>query len=175
MRSSRHAVSLALALAAGAVCARAGAEPEIPDAVLLPPADLSVSVDDGLRNVQPGQSVTWILTVDNIGINGLSGVLLTSAQSGSLSHVSWVCDATMGSQCTASGFNAPNDSVTIASRGYVRYRITGTVGNDAQGTVGFSVSAAAPSGYIDTNPANNHGSDVDNVVRDTIFANGFQR
>ncbi|MET0232514.1 MAG: hypothetical protein ABW186_16405 [Rhodanobacteraceae bacterium] len=141
----------------------------------LPPADLSVSVDDSLDSVRPGQIVTWIVTVDNVGINGLSGVLLTSAQSGSLSHVTWICDATMGSQCTASGINAPNDSVTIASRGYVRYRITGTVGNDAHGTVGFSVSAAAPSGYIDVDPDNNHSTDTDIVVRDTIFANGFQR
>jgi len=171
----RHLLPIAVALAAGAAFAQSGAEPDDPAVEFLPPADLSVSVDDGIESVRPGQIVTWIVTIDNIGINGLSGVLLTSATSGSVSHVSWICDATMGSQCTASGFNAPNDSVTIASRGYVRYRITGTVGNDAQGTIGFSVSAAAPSGYIDTNPANNHSTDTDVVVRDTIFANGFQR
>ena len=165
---------LAVASAAGAAFAQSGDEPDDPAVEFLPPADLSVTVDDGLESVRPGQIVTWILTVDNVGINGLSGVLLTSAQSGSLSHVSWICDATTGSQCTASGINAPNDSVTIASRGYVRYRITGTVGTDATGTVGFSVSAAAPSGYIDVNPANNHSTDIDAVVRDTIFANGFQ-
>jgi len=171
----RHLLPAAVAFAACTAIAGSGVEPHRPNAVLLPPADLSVSVDDQLDSVRPGQVVTWILTVDNVGINGLAGVLLTSAQAGSLSHVSWICDATMGSQCTSSGFNAPNDSVTIASRGYVRYRITGTVGNDAVGTVGFSVSAAAPSGYIDVNPENNHSTDTDVVVRDTIFANGFQR
>lgn len=171
----RHLLPIAIAFAAGAAFADSGTEPDDPAVEFLPPADLSVTVDDGLDAVQPGQIVTWVVTIDNIGINGLSGVLLTSAQSGSLSHVTWVCDATMGSQCTASGFNAPNDSVTIASRGYVRYLITATVGNDAHGTVGFSVSAAAPSGYVDTNPGNNHGTDVDVVVRDVIFANGFQR
>ena len=170
----RHLLPVAVAFAAGAAFAQSGSEPDDPAVEFLPPADLSVSLDDSLETVRPGQVVTWILTIDNIGINGLSGVLLTSAPSGSLSHISWICDATMGSQCTASGFNAPNDSVTIASRGYVRYRITGTVGTNAQGTVGFSVSAAAPSGYIDTNPNNNHSTDIDVVVRDTIFANGFQ-
>jgi hypothetical protein len=175
MRMIRHLLSLAAALAAGAACAQSGVGPDDPAVEFLPPADLSVTVDDGLDTVTPGQVVTWVLTIDNIGINGLSGVLLTSAQSGSLSHVTWVCDATMGSQCTASGFNAPNDSVMIASRGYVRYLITATVGLDARGTVGFSVSAAAPAGYIDINPANNHSTDTDAVVRDVIFANGFQR
>jgi hypothetical protein len=170
-----HLLLITIAFAAGAAFAQSGTEPDDPAVEFLPPADLSVTVDDSLDTVQPGQVVTWILTIDNIGINGLSGVLLTSAQTGSLSHISWICDATMGSQCTASGFNAPNDSVTIASRGYVRYRITGTVGTNAQGTVGLSVSAAAPSGYIDTNPGNNHSTDTDVVVSDTIFANGFQR
>lgn len=171
----RYLLPLAAAFAVGAAFAQSGDEPDDPAVEFLPPADLSVSVDDGFATVRPGQIVTWIVTVDNVGINGLSGVVLTSAQSGSVSHVSWICDATMGSQCTASGINAPNDSVTIASRGYVRYRITGTVGNDAQGSVGFSVSVAAPSGYIDVDPDNNHSTDTDVVVRDTIFANGFQR
>jgi uncharacterized repeat protein (TIGR01451 family) len=170
----RHLLPLAVAFAAHAAFAQSGAEPDDPDVEFLPPADLSVSVDDSLESVRPGQIVTWIVTVNNVGINGVSGVLLTSAQSGSLSHVTWICDATMGSQCTSSGINAPNDSVTIASRGYVRYRITGTVGSNATGTVGFSVSVAAPSGYIDVNPDNNHSTDTDVVVRDTIFANGFQ-
>jgi uncharacterized repeat protein (TIGR01451 family) len=175
MRMLRHFLSIAAVLAAGAAFAQSDIAPDDPAVEFLPPADLTVSVDDGLDAVTPGQVVTWILTIDNVGINGLTGVVLTSAQSGSLSHVTWVCDATMGSQCTASGFNAPNDSVAIASRGYVRYRITATVGADATGTVGFSVSAAAPAGYIDVNPANNQSTDIDVVVRDVIFANGFQR
>jgi hypothetical protein len=175
MRMIRRFLPIAAALAAGAAFAQSGVVPDDPDVEFLPPADLTVTVDDGLDTVTPSQVVTWILTIDNVGINGLTGVLLTSAQTGSLSHVTWICDATMGSQCTASGFNAPNDSVTIASRGYVRYRITATVGADAQGTVGFSVSAAAPAGYVDVNPGNNHGTDIDVVVRDVIFANGFQR
>jgi uncharacterized repeat protein (TIGR01451 family) len=175
MRMFRLLLPFAVALAAGAAFAQTGFEPDEPAVEFLPPADLSVLLDDHLESVRPGQVVTWILTVGNVGINGLTGVLLTSAQSGSLSHVTWVCDATMGSQCTASGLNAPNDSVTIASRGFVTYRITGTVGSDAHGTVGFSVSAAAPAGYVDINPDNNHSTDIDVVVRDVIFANGFQR
>jgi uncharacterized repeat protein (TIGR01451 family) len=170
----RHMLLAAAAFAAGAAFAQSGSGPDDPVVEFLPPADLSVTLDDGLESVRPGQIVTWTLSVDNVGINGLSGVLLTSAQAGSLSHVSWVCDATMGSQCTSSGSNAPNDSVTIASRGRVRYLITGTVGSEAHGTVGFSVSAAAPSGYVDVNPQNNQATDTDVVVRDTIFSNGFE-
>ena len=164
----------AIALATGATYAQSGSEPDDPAVEFLPPADLSALLDDGLDTVRPGEVVIWTLTIDNVGINGLSDVLLTSAQSGNLSHVSWVCGATTGSRCTASGFNAPNDSVTIAARGYVRYLITGTVGADARGSVGFSVSAAAPAGFIDVDPDNNQSTDTDVVVSDTIFVNGFE-
>ena len=92
----RHLLPVAVAFAASAAFAQSGVAPDDPAVEFLPPADLSVTVDDGLDTVQPGQIVTWILTIDNIGINGLSGVLLTSAPSGSLSHISWICDATMG-------------------------------------------------------------------------------
>ena len=89
------------------------------------------------------------MTVNNVGINGLSGVLVTTALSSNLSQVTWTCRAAMGSQCTSNGFGAPSDSIEIASRGNVSYRITATVAPNATGSVSVSVSAATPAGYID--------------------------
>jgi len=143
-------------------------------ATFFAPADIAVSVDDGLSGVKRGQTVTWRLTINNVGINGLSGVLITSALSRGLIQVSWTCDATMGSSCTAFGSGAPNDSVVVASRGGVSYTITATVSPAASGTVSVSASAAIPSGYVDQNPDNNHDTDIDAVTTDVIFKNDFE-
>jgi uncharacterized repeat protein (TIGR01451 family) len=146
---------------------------EDPAAELFSPADVSVTLDDGLDTVKAGQVVTWTLVIKNVGINGLAGVLLTTALSRDLRQVSWNCIATMGSQCRASGFGAPNDSVVIASRGSVNYRITATVGSDASDTISVSSSATTPSGYIDLTPENNRATDIDVVVNEVIFTDGF--
>lgn len=177
----RHLLFGAAALAAGALRAQtpgpgAGGGAHVPDVEFLPPADISVSLNDGRDTVERGQTVTWIFAVNNVGINGLAGVQLTTALSRSLSQVSWTCIATMGSQCSSYGSGAPNEAVTIASRGSVSYRITATVGQDASDTVSVSVSAAAPAGYVDLTPENNRATDTDEVAdaeTDVVFADGF--
>jgi uncharacterized repeat protein (TIGR01451 family) len=165
----RHVMFAVAALAAGACYAQSR-----PGEELLPPADVSVTVTDGLSTVQPGQSVRWTLTVSNTGINGLAGVLVTTALSSNLSQITWTCRATTGSQCTSNGFGALNDSIDIASRGSVSYRILANVDPDAAGSVSVSVSAATPAGYVDLTPDNNRATDTDSVFdEELIFSDGF--
>jgi uncharacterized repeat protein (TIGR01451 family) len=165
----RHAVFAVAVFAAGASHAQSR-----PGEELLPPADVSVTVTDGLSTVQPGQSVRWTLTVSNTGINGLAGVLVTTALSSNLSQITWTCRATTGSQCTSNGFGALNDSIDIASRGSVSYRILANVAPDAAGSVSVSVSAATPAGYVDLTPDNNRATDTDSVFdEELIFSDGF--
>jgi uncharacterized repeat protein (TIGR01451 family) len=141
----------------------------------LPPADVSVTVSDGLATVNRGQNVRWTLTVNNVGINGLAGVLVTTALSDNLNQVTWTCRATTGSQCTSNGFGTLNDSIDIASRGSVSYRIDAVVAQNASGSVSVSVSAATPAGYIDLTPDNNRATDTDTVFdEELIFADGFE-
>ncbi|HKE47442.1 MAG TPA: hypothetical protein VKB52_05220 [Rhodanobacteraceae bacterium] len=177
MRIRRLLVLAAVAFAAGSLHAQAlpGSERDAPPIVELPPADISVTLDDGFDVVEPGQIVTWTLTVNNVGINGLSGVLLTTALSRNLSQIFWTCRASTGSQCTSNGSGAPNDSIVVASLGSVSYRMTATVRLDAVDTVSVSMSAAIPSGYIDLTPENNRATDTDFVGThdDTIFVDGF--
>ena len=172
-----HLLLGAIALTVGAADAQSlpggYASEDAPDVELLPPADVSVTLSDGLDTVAPGQIVTWTLTVNNVGINGLAGVILTTALSRNLSQISWTCRATTGSQCTANGAGAPNDSIVIASRGSVSYRVTATVSPTAAGMVSVSISAAIPSGYIDLTPDNNRATDTDVVLDEMIFADGF--
>jgi len=140
----------------------------------LPPADVSVTLTDGLKTVLPGQTVRWTLTVNNVDISGLVGVVVTTALSSNLTQVTWTCRATTGSECTSNGFGTLTDSIDIASRGNVRYSITAIVAPDATGTVSVSVSAATPAGYIDLTPDNNRATDTDTVYdAELIFADDF--
>jgi len=161
-------------LAVAAFAAGASHAQSTPDVAQLPPADVSVTLSDGLSTVTAGQSVRYTLTVNNVGINGLDGVLVTTALSANLSQVTWSCRATTGSQCTSNGFGELTDSISIASRGSVSYRIDAVVSPAASGTVSISVSAATPSGYIDLTPDNNRATDTDAVFdEELIFADGF--
>lgn len=165
----RHVLLGAAVLAAGASHAQSR-----PDQELLPPADISVTLSDGLATVLPGQSVRWTLTVNNVGINGLAGVLVTTALSGNLSQITWTCRATTGSQCTSNGFGELSDSIDIASRGSVSYRMDAVVAQNATGSVSVSVSAATPAGYIDLTPDNNRATDTDSVFdEELIYSDGF--
>jgi uncharacterized repeat protein (TIGR01451 family) len=171
---TRHLLFAAAVLAAGSARAQSGSPGPDDDVELLPPADISVTLTDGLKTVLPGQTVRWTLTVNNVGINGLAGVLVTTALSSNLSQVTWTCRATTGSQCTSNGFGTLTDSIDIASRGNVSYRIDAIVSPNATGTVSVSVSAATPAGYIDLTPDNNRATDTDTVYdEELIFADGF--
>ena len=165
----RPVVLAAAAFTAGTLHAQS-----TPDEAQLPPADVSVTLSDGLSTVTAGQSVRYTLTVNNVGINGLAGVLVTTALSENLSQVTWTCRATTGSQCTSNGFGELTDSIDIASRGSVSYRIDAVVSPAASGSVSVSVSAATPSGYVDLTPDNNRATDTDTVFdEELIFADGF--
>jgi uncharacterized repeat protein (TIGR01451 family) len=172
----RHLLFAAAAFAAGSVHAqdRSGRPGPDDDIELLPPADVSVTLTDGLQVVSQGQTVRWTLTVNNVGINGLAGVVVTTALSSNLSEITWTCRATTGSQCTSTGFGELTDSIDIASRGNVSYRITATVAADATDSVSVSVAAATPAGYVDLTPDNNRAMDTDTVFdEELIFADGF--
>jgi len=170
----RHLLTATAVLAVGLARAQS-ADPGPDDNIqALPPADVSVTLTDGLKTVFPGESVRWTMTVSNVGINGLAGVIVTTALSSNLSQVTWTCRAATGSQCTSNGFGAPSDSIDIASRGSVSYRINAIVSPAATGSVTVSVSAATPAGYIDLTPDNNRATDTDTVYdASTIFADGF--
>lgn len=172
----RHVLIAAAAIAAGAVHAQDRSPRPGPDdnIELLPPADISVTLTDGLQVVTAGQTVRWTLTVNNVGINGLAGVLVTTALSSNLSQITWTCRATTGSQCTSDGFGQLTDSINISSRGNVSYRLTATVAPDATGSVSVSVSAAMPAGYVDLTPDNNRATDTDTVFdEELIFSDDF--
>ncbi|MGA9829000.1 MAG: PQQ-dependent sugar dehydrogenase [Rhodanobacteraceae bacterium] len=138
------------------------------------PADIAVSLDDGLDTLLRGQTVIWTLQISNHGVNALSGVAVDAVLPADLVGAHWTCSASAGSSCTASGSGAPTDDADLAVGGEVVYSITATLGAQAAGDLTVSASATIPAGYLNLSPNDDSASDTDSVDTDTIFRNGFE-
>lgn len=140
--------------------------------VTLPPADVGVTLDDGVTLVRRGDVLHYTLVATNHGANAVSGEHVATALSTQLSGIAWTCSAGGGASCAASGSGKVADTVDLPAGASVTYTITATVGAAAEGTITSTATVTAPAGYNDPNPSDNTAADVD-TVDDTIFKNGF--
>ena len=138
-----------------------------------PAADLSVSIDDGFAGVAPGQRVRWTAIVENHGSTVLGAVAVTSLASAGLLDVAWTCEATPVSACGLGGSGAVVDAADLAQGGRAMYEISATVANDADGSVGMSISAMTPPSHYNSSPDDDSAQDADVIVHDRIFGDGF--
>lgn len=143
-------------------------------ASFLAPADIALALDDGMSTVMPGETVVWTLTVDDAGVNDVSGIAVTTAFPAALTNVSWICIATPGSGCGAGGGGAPSDTANLQAGGHATYTITATVAASATGSVTVDADAALPAGYLNLSPNDDRASDTDTIDNDRIFADGFE-
>lgn len=131
------------------------------DTQIAPRADLAISLSDGLTEAIPGMPLTYTATVANGGPSDVSSASVQDFLPDTLKDVTWTCQATPGSSCTASGDGDVQDSVDLRAAGLLTYRITGTVKPDARGTLSNTASVTAPFGTVDPNPTDNQAGDLD--------------
>ncbi|HUI89717.1 MAG TPA: hypothetical protein VLX61_13450, partial [Anaerolineales bacterium] len=114
-------------------------------------------------DVDPGESITYTITVTNGGPSDVSGATVSDTMPSSLTSVSWTCAATSGS--CASGTNTGNisDTVNIMNGGSLTYTITATVSATDTTDVINTATVLPPSGVTETNPSNNSGTVVDHL------------
>jgi uncharacterized repeat protein (TIGR01451 family) len=118
--------------------------------------DLGVTADDGQASAVPGGPVSYVVTLTNHGPHSLPATQLTATLpaillSPTFSPSTGAYDATTGAWT----------GLDVQAGASVTLTIAGTVDASATGSMTVSVSAAAPLGYSDPNPANNASSDVD--------------
>ena len=103
---------------------------------LLPAADLSIakSVPSGAR--VPGANVTYQVVVSNHGPNSVSSATVSDTVPARLTAVTWTCQASAASSCTAGGVGDVTDLVTIQAGGTLTYAITGTSSGECNRHVG---------------------------------------
>ena len=136
-------------------------------------ADVGVTLDDGTTQAFPGSVLTYTMVVTNHGADAVPGEGVASALSPMLLDLAWTCAASGGATCTASGTGDVSDSADLPPGSAVTYTIEATVFLDATGTVDSSASVTPPPGYDDPNATDNVASDVDTIISDRLFANGF--
>ena len=139
---------------------------------LVPGADIGLSLTDNRGFVQIGDSLDYVINVDNsIGPSSVSATV-SDMLPAELTGGSWVCVPNGGATCNSGSGNTLSDSVTLPAGSAVAYVFSATVqGEDGGGQVVNSASVALTGGSSDPVPGNNSASDIDYVV---IFRDGFE-
>lgn len=136
-------------------------------AAILPncqPADLSVSISDGLNAAQSGSTLTYQLQVVNVGPFDVTSAKVASVFTGLTGlNVTWTCTATpatpgQSAKCTQSGTGDVADSIDLAAGAFATYTITVT-NPQGPGTIVATASALPNPAVNDPNLANNTSVD----------------
>lgn len=137
---------------------------------LVAPADLRV-VQSGPSTVRVGDTVTYTVTVSNVGPNPLLGASFSDSVPAGITGVSWTCTGTGGGSCAASSGSGNNVSTTLnlPLNSSVTFTIAGTASPGAVGqTLTNTASAYPPQNYGDTNPQDNTSSVSTQVLGYTL-------
>jgi uncharacterized repeat protein (TIGR01451 family) len=136
-------------------------------------ADLSVTMSDGLATVQPGQVVTYTITVSNAGPSGVGLATVTDTIPAALTGATWTCTvpAATGYACgAASGSGNIGTTVSLPAGGTATFTLTATVAANATGNLANTVTVTPPAGTTDPTGANNSATDTDAIVRPVDLA-----
>jgi uncharacterized repeat protein (TIGR01451 family) len=131
-------------------------------ATLVPQGDLSVSLSDGQSIAQPGDTLTYTLTIVNSGPSTMAGVSVTNTLPLGLTNVAWECSASAGSTCPASGSGPLAVAITLAPGGTATFTITAKVMTG--GTINHTATVAAAAGSFDPNLSNNSAIDITQIT-----------
>lgn len=141
--------------------------------VLIAAPDLAITKDDGLTTVTPGQSVTYALTVANVGNQGATGVVVTDTLPANVTFVSASDGGTLASGVVTWNIGTLTGGGTTITR-------TLTVQVNANATPGGTVTNTATVADDGTNgpdptPGNNTATDTDQLPANqpTIQTTGF--
>ncbi|MGC4785736.1 DUF11 domain-containing protein [Micromonospora zamorensis] len=97
----------------------------------------------------PGAALSYTVTVTNGGPSNAVGVTVADSLPAPLSGFTWICEATAGSTCAASGTGNINDTVTVLPGGSLVYTISGTVPSGTTGDLSNTVTVTPPAGLSD--------------------------
>lgn len=134
------------------------------DTVIGARSDLALSISDGVTSAVPGETLTYVLTVANGGPSDVFGAVVRDTFPPSLEAVTWTCQASPGSTCTAAGSGSIDDTVDLRSGGLMTFTAQGTIAPSARGTLANTATVSIPFGTVDPNPSDNTASDFDTTL-----------
>ncbi len=135
----------------------------IDNVMVRPNADLAISKDDGVSQVNPGEPVTYTIVVTNAGPATAAGAVVSDAFPASLLGVSWTCVGASGGSCAASGSGNLAELVDLPNGGSVAFTVSATLSGSAAGSLTNTATVVAPADRVDPELADNSATDSDTV------------
>lgn len=134
-------------------------------------ADLSITKDNGVTQVAPGDPVTYTIIATNNGPNDVTGGRVADAFVAELLNVTWTCVGAGGGVCTAAGTGDISDVVNLPNGATVTYTVDATVDPNARGVMVQGRPSLVNTALVfsnvdvaDPNLANNAATDVDTIA-----------
>ena len=129
------------------------------------PADLAVTLTDGVSAVVPGLPLTYTIQVSNAGPYAATGAAVVDSFPSSLSGITWTCSTSAGSSCAAAnGTGNIDQTVSLLAGGTATFVATATLNPATIGALVNTVTVSPPSSIVDPNPANNSATDADAIL-----------
>jgi len=135
--------------------------------------DVRVTLDDGVDVVEPGQSVSYDLVVENLSPTLDAGAVPLNFVAVPLQQLAWTCVPSGGASC-AGGSGVFAAQPVLPAGAQAAYTVTGTAAPTLGATGGPShlVASATAMLAIDSQPGDNTAVDVD--AAPPLFADGFE-
>jgi uncharacterized repeat protein (TIGR01451 family) len=103
----------------------------------------------GAQALPPGGSVTYHVTVANVGIADASGTTVSDPLPNGIVSATWTCTGTNGAVCAANGTGAIQDTLSVFSPGGVAtYTVTASVAAAPPPSVTNTVTVRPPNGSV---------------------------
>ncbi len=126
-------------------------------------ADLSITKDDGLSSINPGESLTYTLTVKNAGPSNVVGATLSDVVPNKLTNVNWSCTITAGNGACAQASGSGNDinaTLNLEKDAIATITVTADVLSTASGTITNTATITRPNDVNDPDLSNNSAVDT---------------
>lgn len=128
-------------------------------------ADLAITKDDGQTGYTAGGTVTYFVTVTNLSGADITGALVSDTRPANISTWAWACTTQSGGAagCTPVASSAADftDTVNLPVGGTIVYTVTANVVASPTGDLVNTATITPPTGFADSNPANNTATDTD--------------
>jgi uncharacterized repeat protein (TIGR01451 family) len=139
-------------------------------------ADISVTNNNGVSALAPGQTTTYTVIVTNTSlVVDVPAVQISQSIPATLTSISWTCTSAGGATCPANGSGGLSTTLALPKGGTVTFLVTATVDPLSAGqSITATIIANVQAPYSDLNLTNNSAIDTDTVLGNVVFTNGFE-
>lgn len=137
-------------------------------------ADVVVGMSSNPQTYTPGGALVYTITVANAGPAAATATVVDVFPA-SFTGVTWVCQATGGASCPASGSGNITHAINLTSGGLATYTVSGTIAPGTSGNVINSATAVVSAPATDPDTGNNTATlTTAEGSNDPIFDDDFE-